>query len=236
MSLTVRRLASALLLSIATAAALAAPGGPQHDPAGPQHGRAGPPAGQGAPAHQWYDGAHGHARYYPTPGWVVHGVPQQARPVYWGGAHYRFFDGTWYTPGSRGYVVVRPPFGIVVGDLPLWRTVVVIGGLSYYYANSVYYRELSQGGYEVVPPPTPLAGPVTSAGPSKDFVYPSRGQSAQQQATDEYDCHRWAVSQAGFDPTAAATGQSVTSADPGRRGDYARARSACLEGRGYTVR
>ena len=59
-------------------------------------------------------------------------------------------------------------------------------------------------------------------------------QSAEQQATDEYECHKWAVSQTGFDPTGAAVGQTV--AEPARRGDYERARGACLEGRGYTVR
>ncbi len=58
-------------------------------------------------------------------------------------------------------------------------------------------------------------------------------QSAETQASDEYECHRWAVSQTGFDPSAQATGQVVTTAP---RNDYARAQTACLEGRGYTVR
>ena len=30
----------------------------------------------------------------------------------------------------------------------------------------------------------------------------------QQQASDEYECHRWAVTQSGFDPSGAATGQA----------------------------
>ena len=33
------------------------------------------------------------------------------------------------------------------------------------------------------------------------LIYPSKGQSAEQQKRDEYECHQWAVKQTGFDPT-----------------------------------
>ncbi len=33
------------------------------------------------------------------------------------------------------------------------------------------------------------------------FVYPAKGQSNEQLATDRYECHRWAVQESGFDPT-----------------------------------
>ena len=33
------------------------------------------------------------------------------------------------------------------------------------------------------------------------YVYPAKGQSEQQLSTDRYECHRWAVSETGFDPT-----------------------------------
>lgn len=36
------------------------------------------------------------------------------------------------------------------------------------------------------------------------YVYPQKGQSAEQQKKDEYECHGWAVKQTGFDPTQAA--------------------------------
>lgn len=129
-----------------------------------------------------------------------------------------------------GVVVVRPPIGLVVRDLPGWRTVLVVGGLTYLLANGVYYRERSDGGYEVVAPPAELP-PV----PERAFVAPRQGQSPQQQATDEYECHRWAVAQSGFDPSGVATGRSLTVSTSGRS-DYQRARFACLEGRGYVVR
>jgi hypothetical protein len=61
------------------------------------------------------------------------------------------------------------------------------------------------------------------------YVYPAAGQSAEQLADDRYDCHVWASDAAGFDPTLG-TG-SRDEAD-----DYARAFTACMEGRNYAVR
>lgn len=34
----------------------------------------------------------------------------------------------------------------------------------------------------------------------KMFVYPSKGQSHQQQKKDEFECYKWAVDQSGIDP------------------------------------
>src|ERR671914_599777 len=33
------------------------------------------------------------------------------------------------------------------------------------------------------------------------FIYPSQGQSPEQQQRDRYECHNWAVQQTGFDPS-----------------------------------
>lgn len=33
------------------------------------------------------------------------------------------------------------------------------------------------------------------------YIYPQKGQSAEQQDQDRYNCHTWAVQQTGFDPT-----------------------------------
>jgi uncharacterized protein involved in type VI secretion and phage assembly len=62
------------------------------------------------------------------------------------------------------------------------------------------------------------------------MVYPKDGQTQEQIGKDKYECHKWAVSQTGFDPTQA--GGSA----PNRRMDYIRAQTACLEGRGYSVK
>jgi len=42
-----------------------------------------------------------------------------------------------------------------------------------------------------------FAMPMASAQP---FVYPAKGQNAQQQKTDEAECYTWAVQQSGYDP------------------------------------
>ncbi len=33
-----------------------------------------------------------------------------------------------------------------------------------------------------------------------DFVYPSKGQSPEQQSKDKWECHQWATKQTGIDP------------------------------------
>lgn len=206
-----------------------------HDRGGHERGRPGGPPGHVAPGSErgrWFDGAHGHNHAYPTPGFVVRVPPPRASVVFWSGVGYRFWDGIWYAPGPGGYVVVRPPYGVVVRDVPPFFTALTIAGVAYLYANGVYYREAAGGSYEVVPPPVEGAAGTR---PDKAYVYPRNGQAAQQQATDEYECHRWAFQQTGYDPTGAATGQSAA-APRGQARDYERARSACLEGRGYTVR
>ena len=43
------------------------------------------------------------------------------------------------------------------------------------------------------------------------FVYPKAGQAEQQQSQDRYECHQWAVSQTGFDPS---TAPPIASAPP----------------------
>jgi hypothetical protein len=199
-----------------------------------KHGR-GPGAGDMRPGNgRWYDGAHGHNHAYPSPGHGVHTPHHHSRAVYWGGSNYRFYDGVWYSPWRSSWVVVRPPYGIVLGDIPAWFTPITIAGIVYLYANGVYYRNRAEGGYEVVQPPVQAQTVVTV--PAKSYVYPRNGQTAQQQATDEYECHRWAVTQTGFDPTGAALGQAPVRAATGASvADYDRARGACLEGRGYTV-
>jgi len=145
-----------------------------------------------------------------------------------------------------------------------------------------------------------LAGCVAaSSATAQQIVYPAKGQSAEQQKKDEYDCHQWAVKNTGVDPTKPAP-QTATAPPPpttatgvtpgaGARGaargavvggivgdagagaaagaaagraqsrrqnaaqqqqatqqaqstqsagqaSYAKARAACLEGRGYTVK
>lgn len=143
-----------------------------------------------------------------------------------------------------------------------------------------------------------MAALIGEAG-AQQYVYPSRGQSPQQQKNDEAACYTWAVQQSGFDPakppppqqsarppttaTGTAPGAGVRGAARGavvgeivggdagagaaagavaargqsrrqnaaaagqaqqqqqaavqqQQAAFARARAACLEGRGYTVK
>lgn len=59
---------------------------------------------------------------------------------------------------------------------------------------------------------TLLALAVSGQASSQDvFIYPQKGQSAEQQDKDKYECYGWARDNSGFDPMAAPT---TTSARP----------------------
>jgi len=144
-------------------------------------------------------------------------------------------------PRGPGFVVVGAPVGVFVPVLPAYYTTVWVGGFPYYYANDTYYTwDAAQSGYEVVAPPNDQ-GATTQAPvpppPQGDqlYIYPQAGQSADQQATDKYECHKWASSQSGFDPTQPAAGMPPDQLNS-LRADYRRAMVACLEGRGYSAR
>jgi hypothetical protein len=140
-----------------------------------------------------------------------------------------------------------------------------------------------------------LLAMTASVAMAAQYIYPAKGQSAEQQKKDEFACHDWAVKQTGFDPTkpapapapaatapTTATGTtpgagvrgaargavvgSIVADDPGagaavgavaargasrqanrqqqaatqqqsqQQAAYGKARAACLEGRGYTVK
>jgi len=48
-----------------------------------------------------------------------------------------------------------------------------------------------------------LAAAMISPVGAQQYVYPAKGQSAQQQKSDEAACYQWAVQQTGFDPAKA---------------------------------
>jgi len=93
----------------------------------------------------------------------------------------------------------------------------------------------------MAPPPTfPVAAatsvstPPAPANPTGVPIHPLDGQPLQQQATDRYECYRFAVAQTGFDPLAAHSGLAPVAVAQGNS-EYSQAQAACLEGRGYTV-
>jgi hypothetical protein len=193
-----------------------------------------------APEHM--DARYGNNHFYPNRGVVVGGVP--GRPMVFDrpGGRFYYSGGIWYAPRGPGFVVVAAPIGLFVPVLPPFYTTVWFGGVPYYYADDTYYMwDPSQSGYEVVAPPGDASAATTDEPqpppPQGDqmYIYPQNGQSAEQQASDKYECHKWASSQTGFDPTATGGGVPPDQLD-GRRADYRRAMIACLEGRGYSAR
>jgi len=148
----------------------------------------------------------------------------------------------WYAPRGDGFVVVAAPVGVVISVLPPYYSTVWVGGVPFYYADNVYYSwQPDQNGYAVVDPPdnadqsSPPPGGDPGAGAQSDLIiYPKNGQTKDQQAADEYECHNWARSQTGFDPTQPGGGVAAGDADRSRN-NYDRAMSACLQGRGYQV-
>lgn len=181
-----------------------------------------------------------------------------------GRAGYGFRGGYGYRGGWRGYGYYGGwgrwggwgwgglGYGLFFGALPFYYSTLWWDGVPYYYAAGDYYMwNGAVGEYETVQPPPGLESQVAAQDSSVTnlFAYPKNGQSAEQQARDRYECHRWAIDQTGFDPTqpggvaaadstkpGAAMPAATTAEWPAKRQEYVRAQTACLEGRGYSVR
>jgi hypothetical protein len=228
-----------LALSVCGVAALVltAPAFAQHGGAGGGHGGGGGGHGGAAVGHGGYGGGHyggyngghyggyygghyggyygGRYGYYGGYGW---------RGGYWGG-------GYWWGPWGWGWGGLG--LGLYFATLPYYYSTYWWGGVPYYYADNTYYRwDPAIGQYQTVAPPVDAPNQSGGQAPARSglIAYPKNGQSEQQQATDKYECHRWSVAQLGYDPTAG--GGNVR----GDSSDYYRAQTACLEGRGYSVK
>jgi hypothetical protein len=129
-----------------------------------------------------------------------------------------------------------------VGHRGWWVPWAVIGGAAvlaapYYYAPyygppTVIIREQPPEYFQPAPSVTP---PSTE----RIFVYPRQGQSEELQAKDRYECHNWAVSQTWREPRKVSMEEwalIIKSMPEAQHADYRRAESACLDGRGYTVK
>jgi len=198
------------------------------------------------------DGRYHHDHYYPQRGYAVGALPSGSRSVVYGRDHFYFYGGVWYRPFGPRFVVVAPPIGVVIPFLPDFYTTVWFGGVPYYYANDTYYLwNRDARGYVVTQPPgdpdqgavgqppadagaAPAVGGPGGAG-DDFFMYPRNNQTAEDQARDRFECHQWAVTQTGYDPSEPGGGVSPAQSG-GKRSDYRRAISACLEGRQYSVK
>jgi hypothetical protein len=187
---------------------------------------------------QVLDHRYNHDHYYPARGYAVRSLPSGYYAARYRGSPYYFHGGVWYRPYGPRFLVVAPPIGIGIAALPPFYTTLYFGGVPYYYADDTYYLwRPERRVYEVTDPPPGSETAAAAPAPNNQdlFIYPKNGQSDQQQASDRYECHSWARQQTGFDPTQPAGGveQSQTG---GKRADYQRAETVCLEARGYTVK
>jgi hypothetical protein len=163
-------------------------------------------------------------------------------PGYSGRSHWH---GGYWNGGYWPRVYYRPGFVSFWPVLPAAYGTYWYGGVSYYYVDDLYYTwSPSRYGYVVTDPPPVVSSATTEVveddsadssdevGAASVYVYPRNGQSEEQTSNDRYECHQWAVSQTGFDPTTA-TGdeQSAGSVD-----EYRRALIACLDARGYSAK
>ncbi len=190
-------------------------------------------AASGHDASQQVRGAPGHAFRYPAIGHEVRSLPREHSVVRVGRERFLYHHGVFYRPGRNGaYVVVRPPVGARVAYLPPGYISFGYGPRRYFYYGATYYLwDAPRREYVVVEPPENAPAAVAEAAEASGelFIYPRQGQSEEQRERDRYECYLWASDQSGFDP-----GSDEPDQD-GQR-DYRRALSACLEGRGYTVK
>lgn len=154
------------------------------------------------------------------------------------GGYGRFYGGRPYFYSRSGFFYPRHrfygglAFGLFFASLPFYYDTIWWGGVPYYYSDGTYYLYNDNvRKYEVVPPPYSEDASRDSAPASAElFVYPKDGQSEDQQKSDRFECHQWAANQSGFDPSNGA------STSPEKQSDYRRAETACLAGRGYSVK
>ena len=137
---------------------------------------------------------------------LINPLPSEARGGGWGGGGH---GGGWWLPWAiiGGAAILAPYYS------------------PYYAPPPVVIREQ----------PPVYVQPAPSSN-EKIFVYPRQGQSEELQAKDRYECHSWAVSQTNYDPTQPSAGDMLEAQRNQMCADYQRAQSACLDGRGYTVK
>ncbi|HXA99972.1 MAG TPA: hypothetical protein VNW05_05565 [Steroidobacteraceae bacterium] len=222
-----------ILLNLCGVAALAltAPAFAQHSGGGGGGGHGGAVAGHGSYGGGYRGGYYGGYRggYYGgyRGGYYGgrYGYGWGYRGGYWGG-------GYWWGPWGWGWGGLG--LGLYFATLPYYYSTYWYGGIPYYYAGNTYYvYDGTVGQYRTTAPPVgaPDLAAEGGQGSSELISYPKNGQSPDQQATDKYECYKWAVSQLGYDPTTAGGGtvrRDLT--------DYNRAQTACLEARGYSVK
>lgn len=156
-------------------------------------------------------------------------LPLRYSPIIVGPTTYYYYDGVYMVKMGSEYVVVSAPIHASVAVLPFGFRSFWVGSRRHFYVNSNYYSWIpASRHYVVIKKPTGV-DPSSYSGATDPVVYPSEGQSEDLMDQDRYECHRWSLEQANFDPTLA---ESRSASEQER---YYRSLRACLGGRGYTM-
>ncbi len=182
------------------------------------------------------------ANHFGGPAYIPHrmGPAYIPRGTAYGG-HRRAWGGGYFHGGYWPRAYFHSGFIRYFPVLPAFYSTFWFGGVPYYYWDDAYYTWSSaDSGYVATDPPpltdssasyTGSAYSAQGAGSSNIYAYPKNGQTDEQAATDRFQCHQWAVSQTGFDPSNG-SGQPASANAPS---DYRRAMIACLDARGYSA-
>ena len=158
-------------------------------------------------------------------------LPHLHTRLFVGGLPFFYFSGIFYERSGSNYIVVNAPIGAVVTTLPTGFIGFSSGPSTYYYVNDTYYNwNEPRQVYIVVNKPDGAEQAIEEATEGRLVIYPNDNQDAEQQAKDRYQCHRWATTESGIDPTE----EDVTH-NSEEKSVYRRAISACMTGRDYTV-
>jgi len=182
-----------------------------------------------------YGHSHEHYRHYRhyAPGYRMHHMPDGHHRIWYRDRDYYLYGGAFFLHDPLGYHVVHAPIGARIRVLPHGYISFYLGSYNYYYHSHTYYRWLPETReYVVIEPPEGAERAVlatSEASLGEIYVYPKNGQSEERQDRDRYECHLWAVDQSDYDP-------GSDDQDAELAGDFRRALTACLEGRGYTVK
>jgi len=193
----------------------------------------------GAQARGYYHGGYNHGGYHSGSAFFFGAALGAALtfPFYYSYARDPgpYYYSPYYAPGPTVYV--NPP--VYVQSQPVYVQSQPNYAVAVAQPRTVVTQTPNSGVIELGPvnaQPSVNANPAPSresgqAPADQWFVYPSKGQSQQQAANDRYECNRWATSESGYDPELRTHRNPETGYV-----NYGRALSACLEGRGYTVR
>lgn len=170
--------------------------------------------------------------HYYDVGYRLEVLPTPYVRIFVSGRPYFYSNGVYYRSHGAGYIVVSAPIGAFVQTLPAGFVAFTIGLNSYYFVNDTYYAwDETRDGFAVVGKPIGAEEALAKATEGRLYVYPNKGQSEEQQAKDRYECHLWAVSESGIDPSLEETQYTAN-----EQHSYKRAISACLEAKDYTVK